>query len=478
MGKANSKKPLLEALINHNKQRQQPWHIPAHKGLGKNWLNPIEGKTLALDKTELLGLDDLHDPHGVIAAAQREMAGLCGCQQAYFLVNGASVGLQAAILASTKPGDKVLVPRNAHKSIWAGLALAQAEPVWLPVTYDPVWQIPLGITEESLAQAIAANPTAKTAIFVHPTYHGLAGQINNLVNMAKKANITTIVDESHGAHFAFMGDPPPAAFSQPSIIVQGWHKTMGSLTQSAVLLQNDQTLPIQAALNMLQSSSPSYLLMASLDATRAYWQDEGKELGQKLLVLSQFAEAKLSQIDGLICLTKKDFPPPVVAKDQTRLLLASQTGTKGWVLAEALAKEGVIAEMADNYIVTMVLSLADSQKSIEALAKSCQRVVKKLPAGSPIAKQQLQSLPWSLPVVKILPAQTRAYELAAIPINEAAGKIAGGIIAPYPPGIPLLAPGELITPYILEILKNIIKGGGKVQGLVGPKRDFLPTLKI
>lgn len=458
--------PLWQALLQNRHQHATSFHMPGHKygvAAPEALVTAWGAEMWQYDVTELPGLDNLAAPSGVIAAAQQLLADFCQVQKAYFLINGATVGLQAAILACCHPGEQILVPRHAHHSVWAALALAKVEPVWLPVAYHPQYGTPLGITRETLQHALAAHPQAKALFCVAPTYHGIVTNLKEQVALAAACGIPTIVDAAHGSHFHSGYGPEPAVASGASFVVESWHKTMGSLTQTAVLLQQDTTWPVERYLRLLQSSSPSYLLMASLDVTRAMWQQNRDVFAEKLCRLSTMARQGLAQIPILQCLGTADWPEPVWAWDASRLVLVSKREHSGGQIATALRRYGIEPEMADASTVVLFLTIADEEATIQHLLHACQQAAIDLAAETPAAWPLIGDFP--IPPQKLLPADALAQAVHAVPLSGCSGGIAGAAITPYPPGIPLVGLGEEISQQTISQLKQILKEGGMVQGL-------------
>lgn len=458
--------PLWQALLQNRYQHAASFHMPGHKygaAAPEALLSAWGTEVWQYDVTELPGLDNLAAPSGAIAAAQQLLADFCHVQKAYFLINGATVGLQAAILACCHPGDEILVPRHAHHSVWAALALAKVKPVWLPVVCHPKYGIPLGVTREALQQALAAHPQAKALFCVAPTYHGILTNLKEQVALAAAYGIPTIVDAAHGSHFHGGYGPEPAVTSGAAFVVESWHKTMGSLTQTAVLLQQDMTLPVERYLRLLQSSSPSYLLMASLDAARAMWQQNQDIFGQKLYQLSTMARKGLSQLPVLHCLGSTDWSAPIEAWDCSRLVLVSEACHSGGQIAAALRRYNIEPEMADAATAVLFLTIGDEEADIQYLLSACQQAAADLAAELPQILPQIDDL--SIPIQRLLPADALTKTAYAVPLAACSGGIAGAAVTPYPPGIPLVGLGEEISSQMVRQIRQILDEGGMVQGL-------------
>lgn len=457
-------KPLSAAMEKHLKKSELRLHMPGHKGKKpKTGATAKWGELFSYDLTETGQLDNLNAPTGAILAAEAKMAKLYNSKAAYFLVNGATVGLQAAILASCRPGDKIILPRNAHRSIWSAVAIAGAVPVWLPVFLHPRYGIPLAIPEQVAIKAIEENNDARAMVFTYPSYHGLCGDLKKSARKAAEAGIFTIVDQAHGAHFRFVGWPDPAEDSGAAVVVCSWHKTMGSLNQTAVCLQNDFSYPVAKYLAMLQTSSPSYPLMVSLDECRHLWETKGELLAAGLLKNANAVRQGLAKNPVLDALDSRNLPWPVQDFDTSRIVIESEMGHNGWQIEKALLAAGIRPEMVDSGTVTLILSAFDSPRDIQKLVRLLYT-----------AGQQLEKItpkPFSfvdfgaLPEMAVLPGEALKRETELVPLAAAAGRIAAELLVPYPPGIPVAGPGELLSEAIIAGLLYIMDEGGPVQGV-------------
>ncbi len=354
--------PLVEAILQYCQKDPLRFHMPGHKGGSgaPESLRQIWGQLWQWDLTEVQGLDNLAAPTGPILQAQRQMAAYRGAKQAFFLTQGATVGLQAALLACCQPGDEVILPRHAHNSLWSALVLGQLRPVWLPVVYQQPYGIPLGVPEGALAAAFQQHPRAKAVLWVHPTLYGVVKGLPEAAAFCKKAGVPLLVDGAHGGHLAALGELPDPVACGADVTVESWHKTMGSLTQTAVVLQQNTALPVEGYLRLLHTSSPSYPLMASLDAARAFWQQRQPELASLLRQTAAQFQQGMEHIDGLSLLR-------LPQQDPTRLLLVSDWGDNGYQIAACLRQAGVEPEMADGACVVLFLTLGDTEATVGKL---------------------------------------------------------------------------------------------------------------
>lgn len=476
--------PLLAALRAYSRRRPAVFHIPGHKrgrGAPRALVRLLGPGTLAADLTEAPGLDDLHAPEGAIAEAQRLAAAAFGAAHTHFLVGGTTAGLQALLLAACAPGDTVLVPRHAHRSILGGLILSGARPVYLRPDYEKGLDLPLGIPPARLAAALQEHPSARAAVLIHPTYHGLAGHIEELISICRRAGVPALVDSAHGAHFRFHpglpGDPVAAGADG---VVHSVHKTGGSMTQSSLLHlpSRSQLDPIRVAemLRLVQSTSPSYVLMASLDAARRELALRGAAAWGEALAMAQAAREQLARVPGVAV------PAPaairgeaVAALDLTRLVIDVRgRGITGFAAREYLWQQhGVAVELAGQGYVLALVGPADTSRSIGRLVAAVAGLPWAPAAAAAGAPASLGEPPW--PDVVLTPRDAFLGPSTAVPLAAAQGRIAAELVAPYPPGIPVVAPGERITPEVALFLQLCVATG---QHLQGPADPALGTIQV
>ena len=469
--------PLYTALRRHLKKGYAHLHLPAHRQ--GEALPPLLKRQdfWQMDLTELPGLDNLSSPGGVLARAQELAARLYGAQAAFFLVNGTTAGLQALLLAACRPGEKVAVARDSHRSVLAGLVLNGADPVFIRPEQLPEFGISAGIDPEKLARTLAEHPDSRGVVAVYPNYYGAAAGLRDLAAVAHAAGKLFLVDEAHGAHFPFHPALPLEALAGGAdAAVMSMHKTGGSLTQSSFLHLGGaagrglSAQRVAAALALLQTSSPSYLLLASLDLARRQLAVRGRALLQRALELAAFVRAELGKVPGLRLLVEDDLPghgkgtggKPVL--DLTRVTVNVRgLGLSGYRAARLLfEKYKVNCELADYYNVVAVIGIGATQED-------CRRFVHGL---KEIAREEAQ--PGKLlPAITALPPPPRKRmtpraawfaPARAIPLPAGAGFICAEWAAAYPPGIPVIYPGEEITPEIIEYLQALKRMNVPVAG--------------
>ncbi|BAU11238.1 arginine decarboxylase [Leptolyngbya sp. NIES-3755] len=461
--------PLLEILTTCAQSRNAAFHTPGHKrgrGSFEAFRELIGDRALRADLPELPELDNLFAPQGAIDEAQKLAAETFGADQTWFLANGSTCGMIAAILATCNPGDKILLPRNVHQSAISGLILSGAIPVFLPPEYDPILDIAHSVTPETVETALKQHPDAKAVLVIHPTYYGVCGDLKAIANLTHASGIPLLVDEAHGAHFAFHPDFPISAMSAGAdLTVQSTHKTLSALTQASMLHVHGERIDrdrISRSLQLVQSTSPNYLLLASLDAARAQMAIEGKELMSQTLELADRARSRLKSI--------LEFPN-CVEIDRTRITATvSHLGLDGFTADELLQTFGVTAEFPSLQHLTFIVSLGNTETDIDRLIEAIDR----LPISAPISSisgkfDQSSSIP------PLSPREAFFAASRSIPIGQAIDQISAELICPYPPGIPVLLPGEKITETAIAQLRSVLDAGGFISGCSDPT---LSRLKI
>ena len=501
MKKDQNQTPLLDALTAYRKQSPAYFRIPGHRyerGISPRWLEQVGGAIFGYDLSEAEGLDDLHNPQGVIREAQELAAEAFGAEHSYFLVNGTTCGNEAMILSSAWEGETILVPRNAHKSILMGLILSGARPAWLmPRLLDG--GLVGGVTPEAVEEGFARHPQGKGVLLVSPTYYGLCSDLKAIGEICHRRGALLLVDEAHGAHLGFSDKLPPGALQQGAdLCAQSIHKVAGSLTQSSLLhIQGklaDRTR-VEQSLRMVQSTSPSYLLMASLDAARCELALHGERLMDRACQLADKARRAIREIPGMECLGGELVGQGgVAAVDPTRLVFsAAGLGLAGYQLQELLyQREEVTLELADQRYAVAVITAANTEEEICRLIEGIKNLVRERgkqpeasqrpqaeafprPLSQPSQRLQAEASPRPLsqlsqpplpgiPPMVCTPREAWGASREDVPWSQAVGRIAGQALAPYPPGIPTIYPGERITEEIWAYLENFRKKGYPIHG--------------
>jgi arginine decarboxylase len=474
--------PILDTLGFLADRGNAPFYAPGHKQGGgiSAKIEEIFGKSLfKLDLPELPELDNLFSPQGVIEKAQVLAANAFGAEKTWFLINGSTCGIVASILAICNSGDKVILPRNCHQSAIAGLILSGAIPIFLTPEYDPQWDLTLNTTSEAVKRALEAHPDTKMIFIVYPTYQGVCGDVEAIAFLAHQHEIPLVVDEAHGAHFGFHSSLPASALSLGAdLTIQSTHKVLGALTQGSMLhLQGKLIDPesLNKALRLVESTSPNYLLLASLDAARQQMALDGEKLMTKTINLAEKARSELKKIDGLSILEFTENKPGFTALDITRLTVkVTELGLTGFDADQLLHENlGVTAELPMLSHLTFIISLGNSDSDIDRLISGFQQ----LPRSEAISLPCL--LPFStIPEPIISPREAFFAPTRLVSVVDAIGCISGELICPYPPGIPLIMPGEIITEEAIAYLQQIHSLGGTITGLSDPHLKMLKVIEI
>ena len=481
---SQAKTPLLDAIRHYVNYPHAAFYTPGHKG-GRGIspaLTELLGKAVfKADLTELSGLDTLFAPEDSILEAQELAAAAFGAEKTWFLVNGSSAGIMAAILATCGSGDKIIMPRNVHQSAIAGLILSGAIPIFVHPEYDANLDIAHSITAEGVASALAQHPDAKAVMMVYPTYYGVCGDVKAIADLVHQHDMPLLVDEAHGPHFHFHPELPPSALScGADLTVQSTHKVLSALTQASMLHLQGNRIDrdrVSKALQLVQSTSPSYLLLASLDAARQQMALYGKELMSHTWQLAVDAKFRIAQIPGLKVL-EFDPNPGFIALDPTRLTVTvSGLGLTGFAADEILAQSGVLAELSSMQHLTFIVTLGNKPADIDRLVKNFTLLSNStsIPDGTTLKYFNLISIPDDNEMPLISPREAFFSSKETLLFKQTTNQVSAELVCPYPPGIPVLMPGELITNSTLEYLLTIQASGGIISGCAD---TTLKTLKV
>lgn len=435
-----------------------PFHTPGHKqgrGLSGHLAALLGRRALAidLDPPVLTTPSGRFPPDQVRRQAEDLAAALFETGRTLFLVNGTTLGLQASLLALCPPNQTVLLPRYVHRSVIGGLVLSGARPVFLPVAYDAEWGLPLGVESALLEEEGNRHPEARALLLTSPNYYGLTPDLQGAVEFCRARGIPLLVDEAHGAHLFFSRRLPSSALrAGADVVVQSAHKTLGVLTQASLLhvKRGCSALgKIEEMVALLETSSPSPLLLSSLDTACAELAERGRVLVERTVDLAWQARRALEGVPFLRCLG-----PEVVGKggvtgiDPTRLVVSVRDLGLTGLQAEAWLAErcGLQVEMADLENLVVVITVADDRRTVNRLVQGLRRLAEEFRGGggaAGAARRKWMEPP--IPILAVTPREAALAPMRLLPLAEAAGRICGEVIAIYPPGVPLLCPGEVIS---------------------------------
>ncbi|MFO7273439.1 MAG: aminotransferase class I/II-fold pyridoxal phosphate-dependent enzyme [Bacillota bacterium] len=478
--------PLFTGLIRHAARNPIQFHIPGHKkgaGMAPEFREYIGERALAIDLINIAPLDDLHNPHGIIREAQALAAEAFGADHCFFSVQGTSGAIIAMIMTVCGPGDKILVPRNVHKSVLTGIVLSGALPIFMNPDLDYDLGIAHGVSLEAVRHALDQHPDAKGVLVINPTYYGVAADLKGIVELAHSRGVPVLVDEAHGVHLAFHDALPLSAMQAGAdMAATSVHKLGGSLTQTSILNVREGLINpgrVQAILSMLTTTSTSYLLLASLDVARKQLATRGRELIDRAVQLAERARRQIAEIPGLYCLG-----PDVIGHsssrfdfDPTKLLInVKELGVTGVEVENLLRAEfNIEVELSDLYNILCIISLGHTAEDVDALVAALREISRRFYRQRPANVVKVK-----VPVTPILAMHPRKAFYAkteVVPIEEAVGRVIAEPIMVYPPGIPILLPGEIVAEENLDYLEECIRAGLPVQGTEDPEIKMVKVVK-
>ena len=464
------KMPFVEALESYKEQHFVPFHTPGHKigveapQLLKDWMGPA----LPYDLGVMYALDDLHEPERELKEAQDLTAELYGADDCWFSINGTTALIEAMIMGTVGPDETIIIPREAHRSVISGLVLSGAKPVYMDCQFDERWGIPLGVSLEDAVRTMEAHPEAKAILLVYPNYYGVGVDIVKIVKEAHKRGMIVLVDEAHGPHLPFSENLPVEAIAAGAdLVAQSTHKSVGSLTQTSWLLgQGDKINQrrITQMHQMLQSTSPNYIFLASLDMARHQLATEGKALISRTVELSLYLRHELNKISGITTMEYIDIQERVVNYDCTKVLIdAKVLGLTGVEFERMLREYRIEVELVQAHHVLVLITIGDTKESVTSLIQAVQAIsdtilhTSKVDNSNVVEHAENLSKDSSLlpkPIVRVTPRNAMYANREQVPLRDALHRIAGETIAYYPPGIPCVAVGEEISSSVLQYIEN------------------------
>lgn len=460
--------PLLDAFEEFKQARVVPFDVPGHKrGRGNKPLKDFLGeKCVTLDVNSMKPLDNLCHPVSVIKEAQEVAADAFGASYAFFMVGGTTSSVQAMILSVVSPGDKIILPRNVHRSTINALVLCGAIPVYINPQTDQRLGISLGMSIKDVESAIKENPEAKAVLVNNPTYYGICSNLKRITEIAHQNNMKVLVDEAHGTHFYFGDNMPISGMAAGAdFAAVSMHKSGGSLTQSSILLCSENVNPnhVRQIINLTQTTSASYLLLSSLDISRRNLALNGKDIFRKVCNMSEYAREEINNIGDYYAYSKELINGDTVYDfDITKLSINTlELGLAGIEVYDILRDEyDIQVELGDIGNVLAYISIGDNAKNIERLIgafSEIKRLYKK-------DKKGMLTHEYINPLVAVSPQKAFYAQTKSVPLDESKNKICSEFVMCYPPGIPILAPGEYITDEIIDYIKYAKEKGCFLTG--------------
>jgi len=480
MDKQN-KVPIFDTLLGHAKRNVTSFHTPGHKN-GKGIdpvLKQVTGDGLyKFDVTVFDEVDSLHDPVGPIKKAEELMAQAYGVKHSLFLVNGTSVGNIAMFLSACDPGDSIIVSRSSHKSIMGGIILSGVWPIWLQPTIDQNLDIIFNSTYEEIKRALEMYPEARAVFLTSPTYNGVATEVKKIADLCHRKGKILLVDEAHGPHLKFNDKLPMSAVDAGAdLCVQSTHKILSALSQGSVLHHNSKLVDINRVkkiVSMLQTTSPQYLTLASIDLARRQAVLHGKEMFDKVIEAAEWARKEINEkIPNMRCLTKNDIKDRNFDLDLTKLTInVTKTGLSGYEIDSILAKEyNIQVDCSDTFNLIAIMGIGSDMDDVEKLVAALKDISKKYKGTQ---KNWILKIPSLATEMVMTPREVfLSHDIKKIPLAKSVGHVSAQVLTPYPPGIPVVIPGERISKEICDYLLEMVSKGVRISGQEGDKLNMV-----
>jgi len=482
-----SKTPYLDALIRYRERGFTPFHTPGHKrgkGAPPKLIEALGRQLLDVDVAMAGGVEDTRESTGLVQLAEEMAAEAWGAEQAWFLVNGSTSGLHALVMTTAGPGEHIILPRNSHKSVLAALIFSGAMPHYVEPTIEEQWQIPLGVPNSRVARALKQLPQAKALVVTSPNYYGVCADLPRVADVVHAAGIPFIVDQAWGPHLRFCRHLPVDAMTAGAdAAVASVHKLISGLTQSSILLARGTHINLKrlaSIVKMTQSTSPQVLMLVSIDAARCQMATNGERLWHTAIELAEWAREQINTISGVRCLTRDVLQHEgAYAFDPTRLTItARDLGLSGYELETVLRDDyGIAVEMAEPLNIVNNVTYGDSRADVKRLVGALRDLAARYAdRGMSETLQHARMLAMPRFTRQVMtPRDAFFAPSVALPTEECAGHIAAEIVTPYPPGVPVLGPGEEISTEIVAYLREGAAIGLHVHG---PEDTSLRTLRV
>lgn len=474
-----AKTPIIDALLEYTKEKNAPFSMPGHKG-GRGMFEKYSHKNLKnmiidMDITEVEGLDNLHKAEGIIKESEELLSNLYGSEKSYFLVNGSTSGNLAMIFSAFNEGDKVIVERNCHRSIFNSIVLRKLKPVYVDNIIDDSYNAPVTINMEHFFETLDNNTDAAGVIVTYPNYYGIACDLERIVYACKRLNMMVLVDCAHGAHFGISEMLPENPLKLGAdIVVMSAHKTLPSLTQTAFLhVSNRRKIKeLDFYVSVFSTTSPSYIFLAAMDYCRAYMEEYGREDFEKCIHMVKKYSKIINAETVFNVMNQEDISricsPYNVKLDKSRMVINCGKRLDGFKITEYLRKCGVQCEMSDGSNIVLIAAPFNSKEDYDKLVNALKNIEEKRFTCNKIVLKVNR-----MPTQKLAPYEAVDMESNYVPLGEALGQIAAANIVPYPPGIPIVVMGEVIDKNSLGIINYYVNEGTTILGLDNRKINVL-----
>ncbi|MDE6665028.1 MAG: aminotransferase class I/II-fold pyridoxal phosphate-dependent enzyme [Ruminococcus sp.] len=480
MGLSQINAPIYEALRKFRRMRVVPFDVPGHKrGRGNMELTEFLGEDcMSVDVNSMKPLDNLCHPVSVIRDAEMLAAQAFSAANAFFMVGGTTSAVQSMIMYACKSGDKIIMPRNVHRSAINALILCDAVPVYVNPDVNKELGIALGMSVEQVAKAIEENPDAKAVLINNPTYYGICSDLKKITEIAHAHGILVLVDEAHGTHFYFGENFPITAMKAGADIASvSMHKSGGSLTQSSFLLMGEKINAdyMRQIINLTQTTSASYLLLSSLDISRKRLALSGREIFAETVEMAEYARSEINSIGGYYAYSKELINGDSIYDfDVSKLSVYTlPVGLAGIEVYDLLRDEyDIQIEFGDIGNILAYISVGDRKRDIERLISAMSEIKRRFgKSGTGMLTQE-----YITPIVAETPRKAFYADKVSLPLEKSAGRVCSEFVMCYPPGIPILAPGELITDEIIEYIKYAKNKGCSMTGTEDINIEYLNVI--
>lgn len=481
-----SRTPYFDAILKYIEDDVTPLHVPGHKlgnAINQKWKDYVGEAIFEMDICDFQGLDIMYDDAGSVKEAQDLAADAWGAEKSFFLVNGTSCGIISSICALAGEGEKIIIPRNAHKSVAYALVLNGAIPVYVPAEICKEKGLIGGIDPARLKAVYNANPDARAVLAVSPSYHGVCSDIKSLSEVTHAYGGVFMADEAHGNHMYFNDKLPDGALKLGAdLVCQSIHKMSGSLGQSSLLhVKNPDVIDmkrLKTNLQMFQTTSPSTLLQISLDLSRHFLVTEGSAVLDRVIELSEYARREIENIDGFEILGKELVGTHAVYDyDIVRLVVSGRSlGLDGYELFEMLRYDyNIEIEFGDYFYALAIMGVGTTKEHVDRFIAALRDIAEKF-KGIRKPLEWDEELPPNPPMI-LTPRQAYFGKTRKIPWADAKGEVSAEMITPYPPGIPTLCPGEKITDEVWQFLSEQSRAGRHLNGVENGVLDYITVVE-
>lgn len=488
-----TKTPYFSALLEYVDSGVQPFHTPGHmqgNGSPNAFREFVGDNILAIDLTPMPGIDDLLQPTESIKEAQELAAEAYGADHTFFLVNGSTSGNQCMMMTAVNPGEKIAVPRNSHKSMLGGLVMSGAHPIYMQPAVDQEMHMDNSVTPETVIKTLDEHPDAKAVYIVSPTYYGVAADLESIVRICHDRDKLLLVDEAWGPHFKFHPALPLSATEVGAdMCINSTHKMLSAFSQCAMLHQIGDRVRLdrlKAVLKMFLSTSPNLPMVASLDCARMQMATEGPALLSQTIALANDVRRRLNEIPGIYCFGEElqgregvfDLDPTKISVRVTGL------GYTGYEASELLRRRyNIQVELADLFNVVALFTIGTTEDAADRFVFAFEEMARDdrpldMYAPSGVLEQRIKRKSYSLPIpppMRMLPRDAFLADTEFVPFRDSKGRICAETISPYPPGIPVISPGEEITSELIDYIRLEIRAGVRIQG---PYDDELKKIRV